>query len=430
MKTISLVTLLAGAALLLACAESNHDGGDTQTNWLKACSADSECGSLACLCGICSRPCTAESDCVDGPAGVGCQPSDSEAALAACGSAPSAGMCLEPLAQEPSALDFCAEFHTALCDHVGGCGCGGDAALNCRAQLESCATDAFFAELSAGVMAGSYVYDAEAAAALVARIRSPGSSCDSWVAATGFDTYSAHSFGRVFRGTLTEGSACEPEDDKKYVGATVCAEGLLCLPDTSGSNRCVAIAAPGDACPVVAAHPDSSCLERRPPDSDEEFESSYRSIVCVPDGAGSTTGTCERLAPDGTACNNHEQCASGRCRRSSEDFSLPGTCAAQVTDGETCSESPDCESGRCVFNGPATCAPKYADGVACTSNEDCSSDFCDASGGSSSEMGICGSDPSPEPLMPGSPCSADDDCDRSSCAQGVCLERICRDYLN
>lgn len=57
-----------GAALSLAACGARVNGGNTgsETHWLQACDADSDCGSYACLCGICSRACENDGQCDEG----------------------------------------------------------------------------------------------------------------------------------------------------------------------------------------------------------------------------------------------------------------------------------------------------------------------------------------------------------------------------
>lgn len=58
---------LALALLLSGCgARAYEGGGDSNSNWLKACDPDADCGSgLECLCGICTRTCTSNRACGD-----------------------------------------------------------------------------------------------------------------------------------------------------------------------------------------------------------------------------------------------------------------------------------------------------------------------------------------------------------------------------
>jgi hypothetical protein len=53
-------------AVIVLCACGGKEGavstlGDN-SNWLKACSIDSDCGELACLCGLCNQPCDLDSE--------------------------------------------------------------------------------------------------------------------------------------------------------------------------------------------------------------------------------------------------------------------------------------------------------------------------------------------------------------------------------
>src|SRR5437867_11551478 len=45
------------------CATRESRGTDSNTNWLKQCTRDDQCGGLTCLCGQCSRTCGANADC-------------------------------------------------------------------------------------------------------------------------------------------------------------------------------------------------------------------------------------------------------------------------------------------------------------------------------------------------------------------------------
>lgn len=64
-----LTIAFAFAALwLTACTSGGVEDPylDSGSHWLVACEADSECGSLLCECGFCTRPCTSTSQCGDG----------------------------------------------------------------------------------------------------------------------------------------------------------------------------------------------------------------------------------------------------------------------------------------------------------------------------------------------------------------------------
>jgi hypothetical protein len=57
---------LMAAVFAYSCGGATaKDGTDSHTHWLSECQSDAECGSLRCLCGICSRPCSAASECSD-----------------------------------------------------------------------------------------------------------------------------------------------------------------------------------------------------------------------------------------------------------------------------------------------------------------------------------------------------------------------------
>ncbi len=68
--------------LLAACSESHKPQASRETNWLRLCQADPECGELQCICGICTLECTGSSEC---GAGVRCLGDGTELVAGACG---------------------------------------------------------------------------------------------------------------------------------------------------------------------------------------------------------------------------------------------------------------------------------------------------------------------------------------------------------
>lgn len=92
--------------------ESPTPTAGSETHWLQSCSDDAECGAEnACLCGICTRPCTAASCNALGADAI-CVPPDSTAAIALCGALPpeATGIC----AAECAEPDDCAAGY--MCD--------------------------------------------------------------------------------------------------------------------------------------------------------------------------------------------------------------------------------------------------------------------------------------------------------------------------
>ena len=93
MKRIVLA-LSALACLLAACADSKPQAEDSKSNWLRACSDGSDCGSdLACECGVCTEPCSSaracEAQCPPNAqcSAVSCEDPSSRALASACGTA-------------------------------------------------------------------------------------------------------------------------------------------------------------------------------------------------------------------------------------------------------------------------------------------------------------------------------------------------------
>jgi hypothetical protein len=95
------VVALCGVAALAvpSCGGATEDGGtDSNTHWLRKCSADSDCGTLSCLCGVCTRPCNETASCADLGETAVCGTSPSTCASAspvcvACGDGPGRTPC-------------------------------------------------------------------------------------------------------------------------------------------------------------------------------------------------------------------------------------------------------------------------------------------------------------------------------------------------
>lgn len=88
--------LLALLGLVLAgCSPARGPQTGSQTNWLKACGSDDDCGDLKCLCGACTVSCDAEADCAD-LAGASCVANEDAGAIALCGGCTPSnpGLCL------------------------------------------------------------------------------------------------------------------------------------------------------------------------------------------------------------------------------------------------------------------------------------------------------------------------------------------------
>lgn len=61
---VGTVLAMLAAIVLPACGANSKGATDTNTNWLKPCDEDAECGSeLACLCGRCTVTCDADEEC-------------------------------------------------------------------------------------------------------------------------------------------------------------------------------------------------------------------------------------------------------------------------------------------------------------------------------------------------------------------------------
>ncbi len=97
MRRLALAGLLLTSAVVFSSCENADPGAGSNTNWLRSCDKDADCGDqLSCLCGVCTAPC--DDACPDLPSAV-CAAPDSASVRALCGddaAAPLAagGMCL------------------------------------------------------------------------------------------------------------------------------------------------------------------------------------------------------------------------------------------------------------------------------------------------------------------------------------------------
>lgn len=100
--------------LLAACSPEGEPQTDSQTNWLRGCESNAECGSLTCHCGVCTRTCEQDETCA-GLAEASCVAKDDAGSIALCdGQAPDdAGLCLRECTE-----DSCAEGQMCL---AGSC---------------------------------------------------------------------------------------------------------------------------------------------------------------------------------------------------------------------------------------------------------------------------------------------------------------------
>lgn len=98
----SVHTGLAGILFLVvaaaaSCSPASGPQTGTQTNWLRTCETDAECGGeLSCQCGTCTLACQPGGNGCSAVDGAVCTPGTSVGAIALCGgkATPSAGLCV------------------------------------------------------------------------------------------------------------------------------------------------------------------------------------------------------------------------------------------------------------------------------------------------------------------------------------------------
>jgi hypothetical protein len=341
------------------------------------------------------------------------------ATMVACGSSERNAPESEPPVETGDGSTFCRDFYAALCDHLELCACNPAVVANCRAF--EC-DGPLFEGTDDAIARGTLVFDPARADVLFARLRNPSASCEGLYADVDLDSYSANTLGGVFRGTLGEGSSCLLPSSKQKPAPTDCAPGLVCLPDAANSNRCVRLAKPGEACPIVPAEPGSNCLLQQGPDVDNEFESAFDGLACVPNMPSSSQGTCATRAPNGTACDSHAQCESGRCTNFGATAEAH-VCAQRIGSGSSCQRSSDCETNYCDLNRTSPlCVPQSADGVECNEPDECRSGVCEPGSGG---RNVCVSPPMTMSIPLGGSCSTSGECASAYCYEGRCAPRVC-----
>jgi hypothetical protein len=429
---------------ILAACGSASQGGDTQTNWLRACETSEQCGALECVCGRCTKACESN-DCSEMGADAVCVPATSPGVQELCQPTQAVPLCLKgcestaeclsgeqcidggcvgepepPVGMGDDASGFCQLWVDSFATYMESCGCGADAAARYRAT-SLCETDDPFGGVAAAVARGDLRYDAAAAESLFERLDAADPLCvEEPYRDLQLDSSELYSLAGVFTGTHALGEPCTMPVSYKG-GVSDCAEGV-CAPDGAGNGVCIALVGPGEECDAsgdenLASSSPKLCHESRPPDSDGEYESAFDFVSCVVLEAGAPA-VCVTELEDGAPCSSDEICTSGRCATATDD----ATCQPKVVAGEACNTSGDCLTGACRYDvTPSVCGELLPDGTLCNYDDAaCESGTCLTSM-------LCG----PPPSAPvGANCATDDDCQTGTCRGGSCFADICGDHLD
>ncbi len=94
LRTFFRIPLLC--CLLFGCQSSNsvESVTGTETNWLKSCQSDGECGEFSCQCGVCTITCSNDSDCDMNDSFCGLPGGDELSAQCSAPPSSGAGLCL------------------------------------------------------------------------------------------------------------------------------------------------------------------------------------------------------------------------------------------------------------------------------------------------------------------------------------------------
>jgi hypothetical protein len=434
---------LLATYLVGACSESAQSG-DTQTNWLKTCKVTGDCGSLECVCGRCTKSCDA-SDCNEVASGAVCFPAGHQGVQNICEGSEATAICLgscdteaqcgsdeqclegacvpsnaSPVGMTDDASGFCQLWVDSFATYMENCGCGAEASARYRAANSCTDDEGFVVAAAAAVERGSLRYDAEAAAALFARLEAADPLCvEEPYRNLRLDSLEVYSLAGTFSGTHALGEACSSPVGFKG-GINDCSEGV-CASDGASAGVCIALVEVGQACDAsgdenLLASSARLCHDRRAVDSDGEYASAFNGVSCV-------EGVCEQGLADGAPCSSDEVCDSGRCAGTATEPE-PRTCQPKSAPGEACSSSRDCLTGGCRHDlATPVCGELLEDGLPCSYDDDsCASGHC-----SDETNGVC------VPVAPaaiGSTCTRDAECLSGACRGGLCFADICGDYLD
>jgi hypothetical protein len=206
---------------------------------------------------------------------------------------------------------------------------------------------------------------------------------------------------RVLVGLVAPGGACT--DDLHCAGGGFCdqraagCEGTCRAGLPAGAFCGVALCAPGLVCATVCTAPGGDGAPCRPAGNDELCQPGLfcQGSACAPalpvgapcvlgqtcsDGAycegiecstgqgqcAGLTGACTAIEPDGTACIDDLQCASGHCIGQFKDQQQGGTCGPPSAIGGPCTpQRVDCQLTLYCDATSRTCAPWIDPGAAC-----------------------------------------------------------------
>lgn len=135
MRSLTALVLALGAAWLVGACSPQAETSGTNTNWLRRCEDDAQCGEQgSCLCGRCTVSCDSSSACMDGlvcteelPSVVQCQGEATRTCQPACTDDAQCdddrrcldGACVDPLSSScPKGALYCEDFESELTNPI------------------------------------------------------------------------------------------------------------------------------------------------------------------------------------------------------------------------------------------------------------------------------------------------------------------------
>jgi hypothetical protein len=160
------------AAIATACATTAKSSG-SNSNWLETCASDSDCSAgLECWCGICTKPCSAASDCSAFSAGASCDPT---LATAICGTPTFTASCALACVDDSDCSELGADGRCieGACRKVTGTTLSDAGALTCPA-LNNAIQKSYSDALAASAAAAPCKNDADCVQAPTPQCGPPG----------------------------------------------------------------------------------------------------------------------------------------------------------------------------------------------------------------------------------------------------------------
>ncbi len=379
--------MLALCLAIQSCKTETHEGSTivtgTETNWLRSCSGDSECGDLTCECGICTQRCDQDACQLTGAV---CSPNGSAAVAALCQQgAAASSLCL------PACDATCAVGQVCV---AGACIPTLDASSPGDTSNPIDSTIASTNEPNSNVQPNTSSFATTSDADATVEDSGLNGSVDASVTTTTAPTSSVDAYTLLDAGAPTDAGAGCPLDTRPLTDGccyldTDCADGQLCYQAACSGD----VMAPGRC-----ANPPSApnCYSDRDCSTGEACQDGH-------------LASCGTLGPDtlGTciADCDYDSCHPERCDQVGEPC-----CDPFPGDGPNyCNAALECMGNSCAERAETTTPEAQAQQA------------CEETGGTwdyeSCGNYVCGEAPNCDAIIPGCNCGSGQSFDTLGCTE-------------